>query len=209
MATGGVSTGGTATGGMATGGAATGGNSSACANGPNNIAPTGGMTLSSPDQAECAHFDVKFTCACGTMNTGIMCSGSVSQNGNNPELIWDNVPAGTKSFAMTFLDTTQLDANSPGMANHWAIWNIPAAARKLPQLSNGMLTGDLMGAKETTKFFEPCPGGTDKYEFALYALSTDTLNVSGTGVMNVRDALKAATPLAIATLHGTTGKGGK
>ncbi|HEX2659353.1 MAG TPA: YbhB/YbcL family Raf kinase inhibitor-like protein [Polyangia bacterium] len=166
------------------------------------------MTLTSPDHAECAKFDVKYTCACGSMNAGIMCTGSVGANGNNPELVWDNVPAGTKSFALTFLDTTQLDNNSPQMANHWAMWNIPAAARKFPRLSNGMLTGDLMGAKETGKFFEPCPGGTDKYEFALYALSTETLAVSGTSVMNVRDALKMATPLAVATLHGTTGKGG-
>jgi phosphatidylethanolamine-binding protein (PEBP) family uncharacterized protein len=168
------------------------------------------MTLTSPDQAECAKFDVKYTCACGTMNAGITCTGSVGASGNNPELDWDNVPDGTKSFALTFLDTTQLDNNSPQMANHWAMWNIPAAARKFPRLSNGMLTGDLMGAKETGKFFEPCPSGTDKYEFALYALSTDTLAVTGTSptVMNIRDALKGITPLAVATLHGTTGKNG-
>ena len=171
------------------------------------------MTLTSPDQAECAKFDVKYTCACGTMNAGITCTGSVGANGNNPELNWDNVPDGTKSFALTFLDTTQLDANQAGMANHWAMWNIPAAARKFPRLSKTTLTGDLMGAKQTGMggFFEPCPGGTDKYEFALYALSTDTLAVTGTnpGVMAIRDALKMVTPLAVATLHGTTGAGGK
>jgi len=45
----------------------------------------------------------------------------------------------------------------------------------------------------------------DQYEFTVYALSTATLNVSGTAVANALAAPKAITPLGMAKLHGHAG----
>ena len=169
---------------------------------------SGAMSLTSPDQPDGAAFGTMFTCAA---NNGAFGSGI------NPELDWTNVPAGTMSFAITFIDT-KLGANN-AMGQHWAIWDIPASARELPK-GTTMLTGDLAGAMQTNKYLAPCPSGNDTYEYTLYALSTATLNVSGAsgsgttnspGVAKVVAALQAAasTTLATATLHGTSGPGGQ
>jgi phosphatidylethanolamine-binding protein (PEBP) family uncharacterized protein len=212
--TGGTSTGGqTGTGGAGTGGAsgngghaATGGNGGG-ATGSAGQSGTGGtsggaFSLTSPDQAEGAKFGSMYTCAAsnGTFGSGV-----------NPELDWTGVPAGTKSFAMTFIDT-KIGADN-AMGQHWAIWDIPANVTEFPK-GTTTLTGALAGAMQTNKYLAPCPSGNDTYEYTLYALSTDTLTVSGAsgsgvsnspGVAKVLAALKLVTPLGTATLHGTSG----
>lgn len=166
----------------------------------------GTFTLTSPDQMDGAKFGMMFTCA--AMN-GMFGSGV------NPELDWSQVPANTQSFAITFIDT-KIGANM-AMGQHWAIWDIPPAVRQFPRATT-TLSADLTGAKQTNKYLAPCPSGNDTYEFTLYALSTPTLNVSGAegsgvansaGVAKVLAALETATPLATATLHGTSGPMGQ
>jgi len=166
---------------------------------------SGSFALTSPDQAEAAHFDAKFTCA--------STAGTVGQLGNgvNPELDWSGAPAGTMSFAMTFIDTTLGDTNP--MGQHWAIWNIPATVTKFPQ-ATATLTGDLATAKQSGKFLAPCAQSLmnnmdDQYEFTIYALSTATLNITGTTVANALTALKATSPLGAAKLHGHAGLKGQ
>ena len=162
----------------------------------------GTLTLTSPDQMEGAKFGTMFTCAAmnGTFGAGV-----------NPELDWSGVPANTKSFAITFIDT-KIGADM-AMGQHWAIWNIPPTVVTFPK-GTTMLTGDLTGAMQTNKYLAPCPSGNDTYEFTLYALPTDTLSVTGAsgsgtansaGVAKVLAALKLVTPLGTATLHGTSG----
>jgi phosphatidylethanolamine-binding protein (PEBP) family uncharacterized protein len=167
---------------------------------------SGAMTLTSPDQADGAHFSSMFTCAA---NNGAFGSGV------NPELDWGGVPTGTMSFAMTFIDT-KIGANMP-MGQHWAIWDIPAAVREFPK-GTTTLTGDLAGAMQTNTYLAPCPSGNDTYEYTLYALSSATLSVTGAsgsatsnsaGVAKVLAALANVTPLATATLHGTSMAMGK
>jgi phosphatidylethanolamine-binding protein (PEBP) family uncharacterized protein len=170
-----------------------------------------GFTLTSPDHMDNAKFDSKFTCAESPPRSGQMV-GKLN-NGINPELDWAGAPPGTMSFAITFLDTTLIDANMASFGNHWALWNVPASVMQLPQ-GTTMLSGALMMAKQTGVFLAPCAQSVmnnmdDQYEFTIYALPTATLNVSGTGVMNVRDALKAASPLATAVLRGHAGQYGK
>ena len=166
---------------------------------------SGSFALTSPDLAEGAHFDAKFTCA--------STAGTVGQLGNgvNPELDWSGAPAGTMSFAITFIDTTLGDTNP--MGQHWAIWNIPATVTKFPQ-ATATLTGDLAAAKQSGKFLTPCAQSLtnnmdDQYEFTVYALSTATLDITGTTVANALTALKAISPLGTAKLHGHAGLKGK
>jgi phosphatidylethanolamine-binding protein (PEBP) family uncharacterized protein len=167
---------------------------------------TGSLSLTSPDQSDGAKFAAAYTCAAnnGTFGAGV-----------NPELDWTGAPAGTKSFAMTFIDTKL--GESSAMGQHWAIWDIPPTVTQLPK-GTTTLTGPLAGAKQTNKYLAPCPSGNDTYAFTLYALSEATLAVTGAegsatsnsaGVAKVLAALKALTPLGTAKLTGTSGPQGK
>jgi len=202
-------------GGGVTGGGGHGGSGAAGSGGAGGTSSGGGssgtMTLTSPDQAEGALFGTTFTC--NNMGLG---------KGINPELDWSGAPAGTMSFAITFIDTTQ--GATSAMGQHWAIWNIPATVTKFPK-GTTTLTGDLQGALQTNLYLAPCPGGNDMYEYTVYALPVATLTLKssdmGSGVTNsagVADVEKAlgaisggtvmTTPLAKATLHGKSNKNG-
>ena len=199
----GSSGGATGGGGKSSGGAA----GAAGATGTSGATGTGGgssgsFTLTSPNHMDGAKFAEKYTCAS---------SGGTLMTGANPELDWSGAPSGTMSFAITFIDTT-LGESSP-LGQHWAIWNIPASVMKFPEGTTS-LSGDLASAKQSGKFFAPCAqslmgGMDDQYAFTIYALSTATLNVSGTSVANVLTALKSATPLGTAKLTGHAGLKGK
>ncbi|HET9953187.1 MAG TPA: YbhB/YbcL family Raf kinase inhibitor-like protein [Polyangiaceae bacterium] len=210
---GGAGNGGTSTVGGASGGASAGtsaggavGGSGGATGGTGGGSSGGPFKVTSPDHEDGAKFGTAFTCA--AMN-GMFGSGV------NPELNWTGVPAGTKSFAITFIDT-KLGENS-AMGQHWAAWNIPATAMQLPKGTTSF-SGPLMGAKQTNKYLSPCPSGNDTYEFTVYALPVESLSVTGaegTGVANsagvakVLAALKMANPLGNAKLSGTSGPMGK
>jgi phosphatidylethanolamine-binding protein (PEBP) family uncharacterized protein len=169
-------------------------------------ASSGSFSLTSPDQPDGAKFGTAYTCAAnnGTFGAGV-----------NPELEWTGAPTGTKSFAMTFIDTKL--GESSAMGQHWAIWDIPTTVMQLPK-GTTTLTGALAGAKQTNKYLAPCPSGNDTYAFTLYALPEAALAVTGAegsgtsnsaGVAKVLAALKAVTPLGTAKLTGTSGPQGK
>ena len=204
VAGGGTSSGGTNSGGSSAGAAGKAGAASTGGSGGGSTGST--FNVTSPDQAEGMHFAKEFTCDAmnGTFGAGV-----------NPELDWSGVPAGTMSFVLTFIDT-KIGENM-AMGQHWAAWDIPATAMKLPKGTTAF-AGDLAGAKQSNKYLAPCPSGDDTYEFAVYALSTATLAVSGAegtgtsnsaGVAKVIAALKTVTPLGKATLHGTSSAKGK
>ena len=143
-----------------------------------------------------------FTC---DMNNGTFGAGLL------PTLNWSGVPAGTMSFAITFIDTT-IGENS-AMGQHWAIWNIPSTVSTIPQ-GTKTLTGDLATAKQNGAYLAPCAQSLvnnmdDNYEFTIYALSSATLNVSGMSVANALTALRAVQPLGTAKLRGHAGLKGK
>lgn len=145
-----------------------------------------------------------YTCAAmnGTFGSGV-----------NPELDWTGAPAGTMSFAITFIDTTLGDTNPKGQ--HWAIWNIPASVMQFPKATGATLSGALAAATQSGKFLPPCAQTVmnnmdDQYAFTIYALSTTKLpGISGTTVADALTALKAITPLGTAALHGHAGVNGQ
>jgi hypothetical protein len=164
---------------------------------------TGAFALSSPDHADGAKFAAKFTCT----EKGF--SGSVQ-----PELQWTAGPAGTKSYAITFIDRTLAGR---GMANgyHWVIYDIPASVMRLPQgltMPSTVMAKAISGAGSSGAYLGPCPnfGGagsnTDSYEFTLYALAEATTMLSGTGTAGVRNAemVLERSNLGKATLKGTS-----
>jgi len=92
---------------------------------------------------------------------------------------WQDAPAGTKSFAISIIDTS---------ANNWVHWmviNIPAATTSLPEGASGKKMP--AGSKELTNTFgtpgyggpQPPPGsGPHNYVTTIYALNVDTVSMS-------------------------------
>lgn len=145
----------------------------------------------------------------------ITCAGK----GVSPPLAWTPGPAGTKSYAISFFDTTLVDMNS-ALGYHWVMWDIPAATVSLPaELPSGATLTTPVMAKQIAPanpfdgfpkdtFFGPCPNATgngtntDNYAFTIYALNVEHLTGDLTSVKNVETAIKATTPLATAKLTG-------
>ncbi len=143
----------------------------------------GTFTLESPDLAS------------GTFSNDYVLGAFGCQGANvSPELVWRNVPAGTKSLALQVHDP---DAPTGSGFWHWAIYNLPANTTGLPRgAGNGAtkLPGAAFGGN--TDFMDtgatgangnwggPCPPQGDKphrYNFTLYALAVDDL-VAAAGV---------------------------
>jgi hypothetical protein len=90
----------------------------------------------------------------------------------SPQLYWEDVPEGARSFALSMTDP---DAPG-GTFIHWLVYNIPRGIRRIQR------GGLPAGARQVTNDFGseryggPCPpSGTHRYYFKLYALDTDSL----------------------------------
>ena len=90
----------------------------------------------------------------------------------SPPLRWEDVPEGTKSFALSVTDP-----DAPMEFIHWLVCDLPADARLIPE--GGPVP---TGAKEIRNDFGkeayggPCPPtGEHHYHFTIYALDTDSL----------------------------------
>jgi len=102
----------------------------------------------------------------------------------SPALEWKNAPAGTKSFVLMVHDP---DAPTGGSGLwHWVVYNIPADATSLPAGAGGEQgTGLPKGAVQvhndlgSVGYVGPCPppGTKHKYNFTLYALKVDKIEV--------------------------------
>jgi Raf kinase inhibitor-like YbhB/YbcL family protein len=90
----------------------------------------------------------------------------------SPPLSWENIPEGTKSFAI-ICD----DPDAPvGIWVHWVIYNLLPEVKELSEAipAQRMLAdGSMQGLNDFRKigYGGPCPpGGTHRYYFKLYAL---------------------------------------
>ena len=99
----------------------------------------------------------------------------------SPHLAWDDVPEGTRSFALICNDP-----DAPvGDWIHWLVYNMPAETRGIPT------GGPVPGLQEKTGFGDkkwggPAPpSGTHRYFFTLYALKVESLK--GVSKINFRE----------------------
>ena len=105
----------------------------------------------------------------------------------SPELIWGDIPAGTKSLAL-ICD----DPDAPmGTWVHWIIYNIPPTYKGLnqdipqdPELPDGVLQGRNDFNRIGYGGPAPPPGKNHRYFFRLHAL--DTLLAAGAGMSKDR-----------------------
>jgi Raf kinase inhibitor-like YbhB/YbcL family protein len=150
------------------------------------------FTLSSPDIPANSTIGSKF------ILNGFGCTG---QN-VSPALQWNNVPAGTKSLALTFFDP---DAPTGSGFWHWTVYNIPPTVTGLAQgvgndmskLPAGTFAGqnDLFDTGVTAgnnNYGGPCAPAGDpahRYTFTLYALGVEKLEVAGAVPKTVTPAL--------------------
>jgi Raf kinase inhibitor-like YbhB/YbcL family protein len=91
----------------------------------------------------------------------------------SPPLRWNEPPPGTKSFALVCDDP---DAPA-GTWVHWVLYDLPAAARSLPEgvpTTATLAGGGRQGTNDfrNTGYGGPCPprGAPHRYFFRLYAL---------------------------------------
>ena len=117
------------------------------------------MKIESSQFAEGAMIPSKFTC---------------DGKDISPPLSWQDIPAGTKSFALI-----SDDPDAPvGTWVHWVLYNIPPNFTGLEEnitsekeFKNGMRQGS--NSWPRTGYGGPCPpSGTHRYFFKLYALDT-------------------------------------
>jgi Raf kinase inhibitor-like YbhB/YbcL family protein len=97
----------------------------------------------------------------------------------SPALAWQNVPAGTASFALIMHDPDNAPMKGVLDTTHWVIFNIPATVTSLPegvpndpQLADGSV--QIKSSATAVGFRGPAFRGTfyHHYTFELYALDT-------------------------------------
>ncbi|UCE36241.1 MAG: YbhB/YbcL family Raf kinase inhibitor-like protein [Thermoplasmata archaeon] len=90
----------------------------------------------------------------------------------SPHLVWEDVPEGTKSFAL-IVD----DPDAPmGTWVHWLMCNIPPEIKEIPRAT--VPTGALQVKNDfgRVNYGGPCPpSGVHRYFFKLYALNIGAL----------------------------------
>lgn len=101
--------------------------------------------------------------------------GQCHGENRNPQLLWENAPAGTASFAVAMKDL------SAGDWVHWVHINIPADVTSVGTGASGSLAGTPgSNAAGSSGYFGPCPPTPNhQYEFTVWALDT-VLDLSGT-----------------------------
>ena len=100
------------------------------------------------------------------------------QGAPSPELVWTDVPDGTKSFAIVCHDP---DAPLVDGFTHWVVYGIPATCTRLVEGATGPFTGGLneLGSADYMPPGPPPGHGDHFYYFHLYALSTEGPQPSG------------------------------
>ena len=98
----------------------------------------------------------------------------------SPELIFTNIPARTKSLALTMEDPDVPHSIRPdGMWNHWIVWNMPFTTT---HIGEGEVPVGLVGVntRGAMAYGGPCPPDREhRYIFTLYAVDTLLLLPAG------------------------------
>lgn len=133
----------------------------------------------------------------------------------SPPLEWSDLPEGSKSLAIICADP---DVKRKGGWVHWAIWNIPADSKGLPEgikrdreLSEPITArqGQTSWGKKRCGYFGPATPegvGNHTYVFTLYSLDADLDLKAGASAPELEKAMEGHV-LAKATLAGTFSRG--
>jgi len=115
------------------------------------------MKLKSKDFEDDSNISSEFTC-----------------DGRNvsPQLSWEDVPDGTKSFALSVTDP-----DAPGGTwIHWLVYDISKDVQKIERASLPDGAIEVVNDFGKKSYGGPCPpSGTHRYFFTIYALDTESL----------------------------------
>lgn len=152
--------------------------------------PAPALTLTSPTITEGGMIPLTHVCA--------------TRNGQNqsPQLVFNNIPAGTQSFAVVLTDLSNALV-------HCAIYDVPGSLTGLPaNVDKNASPTAVPGAHQTPSYQMsvvgyngPCPSTMHTYQFKVYALGTATLSNITTKESVVTAA--SASNLGTATLTAT------
>jgi Raf kinase inhibitor-like YbhB/YbcL family protein len=131
----------------------------------------------------------------------------------SPALTWSGEPPGTKSFAVTMLDT---DAAGGKGWWHWAVFNIPATTHGLPAgagsaASTGLPAGAVQGSNDfkSPGYGGPCPPAgahAHHFEITVYALKVPSLPLNADASDAEIAPVLRADALATAKIVGRYGR---
>lgn len=127
------------------------------------------LTLSSTDIVEGSPMDKRFEF------NSFGCSGP----NLSPELSWKDAPKGTKSYAITAFDP---DAPTESGFWQWVVIDIPTSVTKFDKGASGKISKGVERSNDysTQGYGGPCPpkgDGMHRYEFTVWALPTEKLNI--------------------------------
>ncbi len=138
--------------------------------------------------------------------------GCTGQN-ISPALTWAGEPQGTRSFAVTMVDT---DAQNGSGWWHWIVLDIPAGVHGLPAgAGSEPSTGLPAGARQGNTSFGfahyggPCPPAgvhAHHYEITVYALKVPALPIEAAGPGPALASQLASDALATAKIVGRYGR---
>ena len=138
----------------------------------------GAFLLAFTSMAAAQYFEVSSTSFKDGAVLDIKHAGNLPNNPNcvgqniSPQLSWRNVPAGTKSFAITVVDP---EGRAPAGVVHWIAYGIPADVTSFAEGELGQPSSKYVGGKSTVgvgHYVGPCipPGiGFHHYTFLLIA----------------------------------------
>ena len=106
----------------------------------------------------------------------------------SPQLSWEDVPEGTKSFALSVTDP-----DAPGGTwIHWLVYDISKDLRVIERASLPAGAEEVVNDFGRNSYGGPCPPfGTHRYFFTIYAL--DTEHLEGLSKRNFFDIVKQHT----------------
>ncbi len=114
----------------------------------------------------------------------------------SPPLSWEGVPQGTKAFALAVVDRHPVARNYI----HWLVIDIGADVTSLEEGANTRMPAESRQLKAYVGPFPP--SGTHDYEFTLYALKTDKLDLPDKVSLETFTATAEQSSLATAKLIG-------
>ena len=110
----------------------------------------------------------------------------------SPQLSWKDVPRGTKSFALALVDKHPIAQNYV----HWLVADISTDTTSLKEGASGSAMP--AGSREIEAYAGPFPpSGTHDYEFTLYALGVDKLDLPKK--VSLQDFVEAVKPHTLDT----------